>query len=39
MRMFALQYEKLKRNDPKILKTLKDRYLEIDFSREVNNYP
>ena len=31
MRMFALQYEKLKRNDPKILKTLKDRYLEIDF--------
>ncbi len=31
MRMFALQYEKLKRNDPKILKILKDRYLEIDF--------
>ena len=32
MRMFALQYEKLKRNNPKILKNLKDRYLEIDFS-------
>ena len=32
MRMFALQYEKLKRKNPKILKTLQDRYLEINFS-------
>ena len=33
MRMFALQYEKLKRKNPKILKTLQDRYLEINFSQ------
>lgn len=30
MRLFVLQYEKLRRHDPKTLKLLKQRYLEID---------